>query len=101
MKEGVGPPAGDAAKAAYVDHLLLVPAKRMVHVGQRLLAVGDCPDRILQASLGAEAGGPLEAGRDLAPEDTTGPLEWVALTIPAHLLGTTAELLRMARCRSG
>ena len=106
VMEGVGPPAGDAGQAAHVGHLLVVPAQRMVHVGQHLLAVGGRPDRVLQASLGAEAGGPLEAGRDGAPERTTGPLEGVALAVQAHLLGATAELptdgplpLRVA-CRS-
>src|SRR3984893_4256372 len=89
--EGAGPAAGDAGQTAHVGHLLVVPAQRMVHVGQHLLAVGGRPDRVLQASLGAEAGGPLEAGRDGAPEGATGPLEGMALAVQAHLLGAMAE----------
>jgi hypothetical protein len=54
---------------------MVVPAQRMLPVGQHLLAVGGRPDRFLRASLGAEARGPLEAGRDGAPEDATSPLE--------------------------
>jgi hypothetical protein len=91
VMEGVSPPAGDAGQAAHVGNLLVVPAQRMVHVGQHLLAVGGRPDRILQASLGIETG-PREADRDGSPEGTTRPLEGVALAIQAHLLGATAEL---------
>src|SRR5262249_19780690 len=92
VMEATGPPAGDAGQAAHVGYLLVVPAERMVHVGQHLLAVGGRRDRVLQASPGAKARGPLEAGRDGAPEGTTGPLEWLALAVQAHLLGATAEL---------
>src|SRR5919108_2037606 len=90
--EAVGPPAGDAGQAAHVGDLLIIPAQCIVDVGQHLLAVGGRPDRILQANLGAEAGGPLEAGRDGAPEGTAGPPEGVSLAVLAHLLGVTAEL---------
>ena len=87
VMEGVGPPAGDAGQSAHVGHLLVVPAQRMMHVSHHLFAVGGRRYRILDASLGAEAGGPLEAGRDGAPERTTGPLEGVTLAVQAHLLG--------------
>src|ERR1700730_18282639 len=91
--EGVGPPVGDAGQTAHIRDLLVISAQRIVNVGQHLLAIGGRPDRVLQARLGAEAGGPLEARRDRAPEGTASPPEGVALAIPAHLLGTTAELL--------
>src|ERR1700731_4486557 len=90
--EGAGPAAGDAGQTAHVGHLLVVPAQRMVHVGQHLLAVGGRPDWVLQASLGAETSGPLETGRDGPPEAATGPLEGVTVAVQAHLLGPMAEL---------
>jgi hypothetical protein len=64
----------------------------MVHVSRHLLAVGGRADRVPKASLSAEAGGPLEAGRDGVPEATTGPLERVTLAVKPHLLGAMAEL---------
>src|SRR5215831_14483725 len=64
----------------------------MMHVGQHLLAIGGRPDRVQQASLRTKASGPLKAGRNGAPEATTGPLEGVTLPVHAHLVGAIAEL---------
>ena len=93
VMECVRPAAGDAREAAYEGYLLVVPAQRMVHIGQHLFAVGGRPDRVLQASLRTKARGPLEAGRNGAPEATTGPLEGVTLAVHPHFLGAIAKLL--------
>jgi hypothetical protein len=57
----------------------------MVDVGQHLLAVGRCSDRVFKARLGAEAASAVEAGRNGAPKFTSSPLERVTLAVAAYL----------------